>query len=250
MASIAVQQEIDRNYRWNFTVNALDGGSWWFGMSFISGTVILPLYVSHFTNNPLLFGLISFLSTAGYLLPQLFVANWVERAAAEEVLPRDARFLPGAHAALLDGTGRLLPGDQPAYPGPDRLLPALCLAQHRRRPGHHRLADMVAKIIPVEKRGRFFGITNFIGNGAGILGALAVPFILERSEIPFWLCVGVRGGGGHGAPVVDFLSLTRERPCPAASRGSRSSSTCARCRACCAATATFACTCFPRLFFH
>ena len=40
------QQQIERNYRWNFLVNALDGASFWFGMSFISSTIILPLYVT------------------------------------------------------------------------------------------------------------------------------------------------------------------------------------------------------------
>jgi MFS family permease len=44
--------------------------------------------------------------------------------------------------------------------------------------------DMIAKLIPVEKRGRFFGITNFLGNGTGILGALAVPFVLDRFTFP------------------------------------------------------------------
>ena len=72
-----VQQEIERNYRWNLVVNALDGASFWFGMSFISYSVILPLYVSHFTDSPLLIGLIPFIGTAGHLLPQLFVANAV-----------------------------------------------------------------------------------------------------------------------------------------------------------------------------
>ena len=46
----AVQQQIERNYRWNFLVNALDGASFWFGMSFISSTIVLPLYLpfAHF----------------------------------------------------------------------------------------------------------------------------------------------------------------------------------------------------------
>ena len=30
-----VQEQVKRDYRWNFTVNALDGTSFWFGMSFI-----------------------------------------------------------------------------------------------------------------------------------------------------------------------------------------------------------------------
>ena len=81
------QEEIERNYRWNFAVNALDGASFWFGMSFISSTIILPLYVRHFTDNPLLIGLIPFVATAGYLVPQLFSANAVERAPRKKFFP-------------------------------------------------------------------------------------------------------------------------------------------------------------------
>ena len=78
---ISAEEQIERNYRWNFTVNALDGASFWFGMSFISSTIILPLFVSHFTNNPLLIGLIPFIwPPPGIFLPQLFMANAVERA--------------------------------------------------------------------------------------------------------------------------------------------------------------------------
>ena len=83
----AAQQQIERDYRWNFVVNALDGASFWFGKSFISPTIILPLYVSRFTDNPLLIGLIPFIYTAGHLLPQLFVANAVERAPRKKFFP-------------------------------------------------------------------------------------------------------------------------------------------------------------------
>src|SRR5215475_11209436 len=91
-SSSAVQQQIERDYRWNFTVNALDGATFWFGMSFISSTIILPLYVSHFTDNPLLIGLIPFLTTSGFLLPQLFVANAVERAPRKKFFPATLGF--------------------------------------------------------------------------------------------------------------------------------------------------------------
>jgi MFS family permease len=214
MASIAVQQEIDRNYRWNFTVNALDGGSWWFGMSFISGTVILPLYVSHFTNNPLLFGLISFLSTAGYLLPQLFVANWVERAPLKKFFPVTLGFfLERMPLFLMAPAAYFLATSQPTLA---LIVFFLLYAWHSIGAGLVIIGwqDMVAKIIPVEKRGRFFGITNFIGNGAGILGALAVPFILERSQFPSGYVLAF----GAAAVMVllswIFLSLTREPAVP------------------------------------
>ena len=75
----AVQQSIKENYRWNFTVNALDGAFFWLGMSFFSSTIILPLFVRHFTDNSLAIGMISFLGWAAVLVPQIFTANLVFR---------------------------------------------------------------------------------------------------------------------------------------------------------------------------
>jgi MFS family permease len=70
--------------------------------------------------------------------------------------------------------------------------------------------DMIAKIIPVDKRGRFFGITNFIGNGTGILGALAVPFVLARSTFPTAYVLAFAAAGGLVFLSWIFISLTRE----------------------------------------
>ena len=69
---------------------------------------------------------------------------------------------------------------------------------------------MVAKIIPVDKRGRFFGITNFIGNGSGILGALAVTYVLDKFAFPMGYVLSFTA-----AAILIFLSwvalsLTRE----------------------------------------
>ena len=108
------QEEIERNYRWNFTVNALDGASFWFGMSFISSTIILPLYVRHFTDNPLLIGLIPFIATAGYLVPQFFSANAVERAPRKKFFPVTLGFfLERIPIFLLAPTTYFLANDQP-----------------------------------------------------------------------------------------------------------------------------------------
>ena len=69
---------------------------------------------------------------------------------------------------------------------------------------------MIAKIIPVEKRGRFFGITNFIGNGTGILGALAVPFVLEKFTFPLGFVFSFAVTGVLFFLSWVFLALTRE----------------------------------------
>jgi MFS family permease len=70
--------------------------------------------------------------------------------------------------------------------------------------------DMIAKVIPVEKRGRFFGISNFIGNGAGILGAMAVPVILEKFTFPLGYVYSFSITAVFIFLSWVFISLTRE----------------------------------------
>ena len=204
------QQQIERNYRWNFLVNSLDGASFWFGMSFFSSTIILPLFVSHFTDNPVFIGLISFLGWAGVLLPQLFMVNAVERAPQKKFFPVTLGFfLERLPIFLLAPATYFLATSQPIL--------ALVLffglyTWHNVGAGVVIVGwqDMIAKIMPVDKRGRFFGITNFIGNGTGILGAMAVPFVLNKYAFPrgYVFSFGVTAALFFISWV--FLSLTRE----------------------------------------
>jgi MFS family permease len=209
-----VQKQIERDYRWNFTVNALDGASFWFGMSFISYTIILPLYVSHFTTNPILIGLIPLFSTSGYLFPQIFTANAIERA------PRK-KFFPVTIGFFLERLPIILLAPSAYFFATNR--PGLALAAFFILYAWHTFGaglivvgwqDLIAKIIPVDKRGRFFGITNFLGNGAGILGALAVPFIIEKFTFPLGYVISF----GVAAVLIFiswiFLSLAREPAVP------------------------------------
>ena len=180
----AVQSEVERNYPFNFIVNALDGAIYWFGFSFITPTIILPLYLSHFTSNPLIIGLIPFLNTAGFLLPQMFVANFVERAPLKKWFPVNLGFFTErvpvfffAPIAYFLAVG---------HPLQALLLFLFFYAWYSFGAGVIIVGwqDLISKIIPVDRRGRFFGITNFIGNATGILGALSVAFVLEKFAFP------------------------------------------------------------------
>ena len=183
-------------------------------MSFISSTVILPLFVSHFTNSLLLIGLIPFLTTAGIFLPQLFVANAVERAPRKKFFPVTIGFfLERLPILLLAPMTYFLATSQPVL-----ALVSFFVLYTWNSFGTGVVVvgwqDMIAKIIPVEKRGRFFGITNFIGNGTGILGALAVPFVLARSSFPTAYVLAFSAAGGLTFLSWVFLSLTREPAVP------------------------------------
>jgi MFS family permease len=206
----AAQKTIERNYRWNFLVNTLDGASFWFGMSFFSSTIILPLFVSHFTDSPLTIGLISFLGWGGIFLPQLFTANAVERAPRKKFFPVTLGFfLERLPIILLAPAVYFLAIRQPIL----TLVIFFVLYTWQNVGAGVILVgwqDMIAKIIPVEKRGRFFGISNFIGNGTGILGALAVPFVLKIFTFPLGYVFSFAVAGGMFFLSWIFLSLTRE----------------------------------------
>jgi MFS family permease len=206
----ALQQKIEQDYRWNFLVNSLDGASFWFGMSFFSSTIILPLFVSHFTDSPLVIGLISFLGWGGVFLPQLFTANRVERAPLKKFFPVTLGFfLERLPLLLLAPMIYFLATSQPTL---TLILFFVLYTWHNVGAGVIIVGwqDMIAKIIPVDRRGRFFGITNFIGNGSGILGALAVPFVLEKYTFPMGYVLSFAVAGALIFLSWIFLSLTRE----------------------------------------
>lgn len=210
VSSTAVEQVAERNYRWNFVVNALDGASFWFGMSFISSTVILPLFVSHFTDNPLWIGLIPFLNTVGTFLPQIFVANAVGRAPLKKFYPVTLGFFTERMPFFLLAPMAYFLADS---------RPTLALYTFFFLYAWHAVGvgvivvgwqDMIAKIIPVQHRGRFFGITNFVGNGSGVLGALALPFILEQYAFPLGYVIAFTVAAALIFISWIFISLTRE----------------------------------------
>ncbi len=207
-----IEEKVERNYRWNFVVNTLDGASFWFGMSFFSSTIILPLFVSHFTGSPLMIGLISFLGWGGVYLPQLFTANAVERAPLKKFFPVTLGFfLERLPILLLAPAVYFLAVRQPVL----TLVIFFVLYTWQNVGAGVILVgwqDMIAKIFPVDKRGRFFGVSSFIGNGTGILGALALPFILEKYAFPMGYVFSFAVAGGMFFLSWVFLSLTRELP--------------------------------------
>jgi len=206
----AVQAFVERNYRFNFIVNALDGAFYWFGMSFFSVSIILPLYISHFTDNPVVIGLIPFLATAGFLLPQLFTANFVERAPIKKWFPVNLGFfLERVPVFLIPVSAYLFAADQPVL----AMVSFFVLyAWYTGGAGFIIVGwqDMVAKIIPADRRGRFFGITNFVGTASGILGALSVTLVLDRFTFPIGYVIAFTAAAVLVFLSWYFLSLARE----------------------------------------
>jgi MFS family permease len=70
--------------------------------------------------------------------------------------------------------------------------------------------DMIAKLFPVEQRGKFFGVTNFGGTATGILGATTVAWLLDSYEFPFGYMWAFLIGAICIVISWIFLAMTKE----------------------------------------
>jgi MFS family permease len=209
--TVSFDAQVKHHYRRNFIVNVLDGANFWFGYSFLGPAVILPLFVSHYTDNTLLIGLITMFGSVGYFLPQLFTANWVEGLPVKKIGPvvyglylerLPLILLPIAVLLFKDISFLVL------------LSLFLFYGWHCFGAGSVAVAwnDMIAKVIPQERRGFFFGFTNFMGAGTGILGASVAAWLLSRFEFPTGFVINFAVAGLFVALSWIFISLTREVP--------------------------------------
>ncbi len=180
LSEAEIEAEVERDYRWNFAVNLLDGGFFWFGASFISSTTILPLFVSKLSNDPLWIGVLAVIAQAAWFLPQLFTANWLEKLSRQKPVVVNL----GLFLERLPVWG-IVAAAAVAGRSPSLALVILLssYAWHGLGAGWVGASwqDLIARIFPLDRRGRFFGITMFVGNtaaaaGAGLSGWLLVAF--------------------------------------------------------------------------
>jgi len=184
-----MEQELQRHFRRNFIANLSDGMIWLFGFAFLSASTILPVYFAHLSSSTFLLGLIPAMLDLGWFLPQLFTAQYVER------LPRKKPLV----VAL--GLGERLPflllaGGALWFARLDSstavvfffmLIAIRALASGLVATPWQ---EMIAKVIPVQWRGRFFGASHSLGGALGLVGSAIAAFILAEFPYPtnFALC--------------------------------------------------------------
>jgi len=173
----------ENNYRWNFTVNLLDGASYWFGSSFISASTILPLFINKLTPSLWPIGLVSVITSAGWFLPQLFSAQITERSnKMKNIVVGWGLFLERLPIWVMVLSAFLARKS----PNLAMVLFLISLAWYNFGAGVIAPAWMglFAKIFPPEKRGSFMGLTTFIGVGMGVLGSGVSAWLLETYQFP------------------------------------------------------------------
>lgn len=210
-ASVA---EDDKNLRWNFTVNLIDIAFITLGISLVSRDTVLPVLVSTLTDSNLAVGLIAALYGLGIYLPQLFTANFTERLQYKKPFVMLVGSVGERLPYLLMGVAVWLF----AVPAPNVALILVfgCLAVTGFAAGAATPAwyDLIAKVIPVRRRGVWSGLGHGIGALMAIFGALLVGRILDGYPYPnnfalLFLLAFI-------ATCISFvgLALNREPPSP------------------------------------
>jgi len=190
-----LELQVEQNLRWNFTAKVLDIGFFMFGINLVSQTTIFPLLISHLTPSILAIGLISAVTSLGYLVPQLLMANYTEGLRRKKPFVLLFGAFERFPYILIGIAVWLLAGPAPALTvGVILALRTLsALAGGISTPAWYHL---IAKVIPAHRRGLYSGIGNGLGALLGVAGAGLASLILGAWAFPanFAICFLVASG--------------------------------------------------------
>lgn len=174
---------VERDYRWNFTVNLVDGVSFWFAMSFVGVSTIVPLFISKLTPSMVPIAYVAILAQAGWFLPQVFTSNWLERLPRRKPVFVNLGMLLERLPVALFAVAAVLAGRWVTLG-----LAFFLVVYTWNRFGGGMVAtawqDLIARLFPLERRGRFWGLTSAIGSGLGFAGAALSAWLLTNYSFP------------------------------------------------------------------
>ena len=172
-----------RDLRWNFGAAVIDAAGWGAGMSFVSATTMLPLFVRELTSSPIAVGMIQAVMLFGWLLPGILVSDRID---ALPKVQRSVLWIAGLERLALFALAPccLWFGSR----NPNALLAAFFIAwfvmncaMGANLPGYYKL---IAKTIPAEYRGRLYGAGGALSGLVGMGGALLAGWFLEHWAFP------------------------------------------------------------------
>ena len=210
----AVEQLAEKNLGWNFSVNLWDITFITLGLSLISRETVIPVLVSQLTDSKLAIGLVPALWSLGFYLPQLLTANLAERMEYKKPFVMLIGSVFERLPYLLIGLTVLTSAISAPTLALVVVLAGVGLASSGAGLATPAWLDMIAKVIPVQRRGIWAGLGHGLGALMGIVGAYFVARILVSYAFPnnyallFFLAFGLVVLSWVG------LALNREPPSP------------------------------------
>jgi MFS family permease len=173
----------NKDARFNFVVGLLNGIIFSFGTAFMDPTTVLPVFIKRYTSSDTIVGLASALHRAGWHLPQLFVASYLERKPLKLGVYLRANMV---RMCLIWLFVLLLALYGTAYPhwvivG---FLVLFGVASIFGGIAGLPFTDIVGKVIPRSHTGIFYAIRFFFGAGVlSILAGVIVEYLLRVDSV-------------------------------------------------------------------
>ena len=186
-------------HRFNYFACFIDSVGFPFGSCFFSPVTILPAFIKKLSANSFWIGLINAIHSSFFFLPQLLAASWIERMPVKRgyvlslaLIERFAILALIPQILLLSRTS----------PNLSLMLFSLTFSIFMLSMGFNGPAyfDLVAKVIPVTKRGTMYGMAGAMGGVlSSIFGTWLAKYFLAEYEFPinYSLCF-----------LVGFIILT------------------------------------------
>ena len=178
-----VSASVAQHFRHNVIINTLDISFFFMADSFWNINTIMPVFAATLTDNPFIIGLMPAIVNAGWFLPQMFLASRVSHT--PKILPLSVRLGVFERIPYL-----LFPVLALAIPhiGTSVALILLILLMTWRGIAGGMSAlpwqEVMARVIPLSHRARFFGFSRVFGQGAGVLGSVLSGLILATLSYP------------------------------------------------------------------
>jgi MFS family permease len=179
-----VHPEVKKNFKRNFFANLMDACFWFFGDSFAAAYTIMPVFISTLTDSPIIIGAIPALDGAGWFLPQLFLAKTLEGKNRRMPIVRFLGIFDRIPYFFLALGAFLIPRlDKPVA----LVLILVIYAIKVFSGGLVALPwqELIATVIPVSHRGRYWGYSLILGKLMGLIGAGISGILLVSITYPY-----------------------------------------------------------------
>ncbi|AGB41671.1 arabinose efflux permease family protein [Halobacteroides halobius DSM 5150] len=181
-SKIGFKQQVEKNYKTNFYANVFDGSFFAFGKGFVSLSTILPLFVHQLTSSKFLVSMITAILMFASNLPQLFSARIIEGLEHKKKAVLLLGLLQRLPWLLLAILTYLLPHSQWLL-----VIFFFCWGLYSLGSGLVVPAwfDLLSKVIPVERRGKFFGYRTTLSSILKLIAASIAGYIISYFNFPF-----------------------------------------------------------------
>ncbi|MGI6368057.1 MAG: MFS transporter [Anaerolineae bacterium] len=200
---------IEKNAQWNFWVNVLDLAFYNLAMSFIYGSTVLSLYASYLTDSAVLIGLLPAVQSVMFLLPQMLLVSHAQRAPRKKSLLLQISIFERLPYALVAAGIFFWPG-APRSVAYAILMFSMIVATGAGGVGAPAWKAMLAKVIPIRRRGTMFGLSHAVGGVLGIGGAAISRHVLATYGYPW--SFGISFALCFASQIISYIavSLVRE----------------------------------------